>query len=254
MKNYFKFVKKGKFDIKINLGSFVTFFSNDDNYLLNIFACLNKSSYLRINNKRVNTIDDYGIRKNIAYVLNKDLNTFTSDTVESEIAYSLEYIYKNKKEINKLIEEKSKLFKLDKYLKHSPNILGSSDKTKLKILSSIIFNPKVLILNNVLSELDYEDSILVIKILKRYVKEGNIVLNFTNNVDESLYGDRIIINDNKSIIVDGKTLSVLNEDKILKKLGIGLPFIVELNKYLLNYGIIDHYELDMDKLVGVIWK
>ena len=32
MKNYFKFVKKGKFDIKINLGSFVTFFSNDDNY------------------------------------------------------------------------------------------------------------------------------------------------------------------------------------------------------------------------------
>ena len=94
----------------------------------------------------------------------------------------------------------------------------------------------------------------MIKILKRYVKEGNIVLNFTNNVDESLYGDRIIINDNKSIIVDGKTLSVLNEDKILKKLGIGLPFIVELNKYLLNYGIIDHYELDMDKLVGVIWK
>ena len=91
MKNYFKFVKKGKFDIKINLGSFVTFFSNDDNYLLNIFACLNKSSYLRINNKRVNTIDDYGIRKNISYVLNKDLNTFTSDTVESEIAYSLEY-------------------------------------------------------------------------------------------------------------------------------------------------------------------
>lgn len=254
MKQYFKFVKKDKFDIKINTGSFVTFFSNDDNYLLNIFTCLNKSSYLRINNKKVKDLDDYDVRKNISYVLNKDLNTFTSDTVESEIAYSLEYIYKNKKEINKLIEEKSKLFKLDKYLKYSPNILGSSDKTKLKILSSIIFNPKVLILNNVLSELDYEDSILVVKILKSYVKEGNIILNFTNNVDESLYGDRIIINDNKNIIVDGKTLSVLNEDNILKKLGIGLPFIVELNKYLLNYGIIDHYELNMDKLVEVIWK
>ena len=254
MKQYFKFVKKDKFDIKINTGSFVTFFSNDDNYLLNIFTCLNKSSYLRINNKKVKDLDDYDVRKNISYVLNKDLNTFTSDTVESEIAYSLEYIYKKKKEINELIEEKSKLFKLDKYLKYSPNILGSSDKTKLKILSSIIFNPKVLILNNVLSELDYEDSILVVKILKSYVKEGNIILNFTNNVDESLYGDRIIINDNKNIIVDGKTLSVLNEDKILKKIGIGLPFIVELNKYLLNYGIIDHYELNMDKLVEVIWK
>lgn len=254
MKNYLKFVKNDKFDIRINSGSFVTFFSNDDNYLLNIFACLNKSSYLRIANKRANKIDDYYIRKNVSYVLNKDLNTFTSDTVESEIAYSLEYIYKDKKEINELIEEKSKLFKLDKYLNFSPNILGSSDKAKLKILSSIIFNPKVLVLDNILSELDYEDNLLITKILKQYVKDDNIVLNFTHNVDESLYGQRIIINDNKKVIIDGKTLSVLNEDKILKKLGIGLPFIVELNKYLLNYEIIEDYELNMNKLMEVIWK
>lgn len=254
MKNYLKFVKNDLFDIRINDGSFVTFFSNDNDYLLNIFTCFNKSSYLTISNKKVKNIDEYDIRKNISYVLNKDLNTFTSDNVESEIAYSLGYIYKNKKDINNIIEEKSKLFKLDKYLKFSPYILGSSDKVKLKILSSIIFNPKVLILNNVLSELDYEDKLLVVKILKKYVKEGNIVLNFTNNVDESLYGNRIIINDDKKVIMDGKTLSVLNEDKILKKLGIGLPFIVELNKYLMNYGIIDDYELNMEKLVGEIWK
>ena len=52
----------------------------------------------------------------------------------------------------------------------------------------------------------------------------------------------------------GKTLSVLNEEKILRRLGLGLPFIVELNKYLMDYKLIDKYYLTNKKLVGAIWK
>lgn len=254
MGNYLRFKKNDKFNLNIEEGSFVTFLSKNNNYLLNIFTCLNKSSYLTINNKRIKNIEEYDIRKNISYVLNKDLNIFTSETVESEIAYSLEYIYKKKKDIQKVILEKSEIFGLKKYLKYSPDILGSSDKTKLKILSNIVFEPKVLILDNILSELDYDDKKIIIKILKEYVKKGNIVLNFTQDVEESLYGDKIVINNENMIIIEGKTLSVLNEDKLLKKLGIGLPFIVELNKYLIDYRIIDKYELNINKLVGDIWK
>ncbi len=254
MGNYLKFKKNDEFEINIDEGSFVTFFSKDNNYLLYSFSCLNSFSYLMINNKKVNDIDEYEIRKSVSYVFNKDLNLFTSETVESEIVYSLEYVCKKKKDMQKKILEKSELFGLKEYLKFSPEILGISDKAKLKILSSIIFEPKVLVLNNVLSELDYNDKTLVTKILKDYVKEGNIVLNFTDDVEESLFGNRIIINDEDKVIIDGKTLSVLNEDKILKKLGVGLPFIVELNKYLMDYKIIDKYELNMNKLVGGIWK
>ena len=36
---------------------------------------------------------------------------------------------------------------------------------------------------------------------------------------------------------------VLNEEKLLKRLGIGLPFLVELNKYFMDYGMIDKYHL-----------
>ena len=33
-----------------------------------------------------------------------------------------------------------------------------------------------------------------------------------------------------------------------------MPFIVELNKYLMDYGMIDKYNLTNEKLVGALWK
>ena len=56
------------------------------------------------------------------------------------------------------------------------------------------------------------------------------------------------------LVCDGKTLSVLNEEKLLKRLGIGLPFIIELNKYLMDYGLINKYYLNYKKLVSAVWK
>ena len=90
--------------------------------------------------------------------------------------------------------------------------------------------------------------------LKEYVKDGGIVLNFTNDMEETLYGDKIIVVYEKKIVCEGKTLSVLNEEKILKRLGLGLPFIVELNWYLMDYGLINKYYLSDKELVGALWK
>ena len=33
-----------------------------------------------------------------------------------------------------------------------------------------------------------------------------------------------------------------------------MPFIVELNKYFMDYGLIDKYYLSNEKLVGALWK
>ena len=90
--------------------------------------------------------------------------------------------------------------------------------------------------------------------IQEYVKNGGIVINFTNDIEETMFGEKIIIIYDKKLVCEGKTLSVLNEEKILKRLGLGLPFIVELNKYLMDYKLIDKYYLTNKKLVGAIWK
>jgi energy-coupling factor transport system ATP-binding protein len=124
----------------------------------------------------------------------------------------------------------------------------------MKILSALIIKPQILILDNVICELDYKDKELIFDILKEYKKNGGIIINVTNDIEETLHSEKIIVIHDKKLVCFGKTLSVLNEEKLLRKIGVGLPFIIELNRYFMDYGMIDKYYLDSEKLVGALWK
>lgn len=254
MEEYLKYKENENFEFSIYDNSFVTFLGEGNRKLLEVFMFNKKSDNIRIMNKEIKDMSLYKIKRHITYVINKDLDTFVAETVEDEIAFGLESLAKPKNEMKEIIYKKSREFHLTDLLKRSPESLGSSDKTKLKILSALIFEPHLLVLGNVLSELDYDDKLRVISLLKEYVNNGNIVLNFTNDVEETLYGDRVIITGNDELIAEGSTKSILNEERLMKKLGFGLPFIIELNKLLMDYEIIKKYELDMEKLVDKIWK
>ena len=82
----------------------------------------------------------------------------------------------------------------------------------------------------------------------------NIVFNFTSDVSECLFGSDVVVLNSEKILISGKTINVLNEDKLMKKLGVGLPFLVEVNKYLMDYGIVDKYFDSVSELVDDIWK
>ncbi len=254
VKEYLKYIENEIFEFSIYENSFITFLGKGNKKILNIFKFEKKQKNLYINSINSSKLSLEKIYKDISYVLNKDLDIFVSETVEDEIAFSLESLAKTKKQIKEIIDIKAKEFNLTKFLKRSPSSLGSSDRAKLKILSANVFEPKVLILDNIFSEFDYNDKIRVSLLLKEYVKKGNIVLNFTDDIEESLYGSRIIIIDEDKLIADGSTLSILKEEKLMKKMGFGVPFIIELNRYLIDYGIIENYKLDIKELVDLIWK
>lgn len=253
-KEFLKYIENESFDFSINEGSFVTFLGDLNMKILNIFKFNKKQKNLYIMGVNSSKMNLDKIYKMLAYILNRDLDIFVAETVEDEIAFGLEGLCKTKNQIREIIIRKSKEFNLENLLKRSPNSLGSSDKAKLKILSSLVYGPKILILDNILSEIDYNERLRVISLLKEYVNNGNVVLNFTSEIEESLIGDRVIILGDDKVIADGSTMSILKEEKLMKKLGFGLPFIIELNKYFIDYGIVSDYELDMERLVNSIWK
>ena len=73
-------------------------------------------------------------------------------------------------------------------------------------------------------------------------------------MSECLFGSDVVVLNNEKILISGKTINVLNEDKLMKKLGVGLPFLIEVNKYLMDYGIVDKYFDSVSELVDDIWK
>ena len=254
MNDYFKYRYSDLIEFNLKEKSHLSIIGNSNDFFIDTLLNINDKCNIFIGDKEFNEENIYTIRKRMSIVLYKHLNIFVGETVKDEIAFGLESLAFNKDDITNLIDTESKRFKIDHLLERDPNSLGSSDKVKMKILSSLIIEPKILVIDNIISELDYKDKILVFNIFNEYKDNGGIIINVTNDVEETLFSDRIIILHDNKLVGDGKTLSVLNEEKLLKRLGIGLPFIVELNKYFMDYGMINKYQLTNEKLVGALWK
>ena len=56
------------------------------------------------------------------------------------------------------------------------------------------------------------------------------------------------------MIMEGSTISVLQSDTLLKRLGFKLPLAVSLSIELGNYGILKKIYTSNEKLVKELWK
>lgn len=251
---FFSYKESEGLSFTVNKKTFLTILGDKNKTIVDNIMFKNKNNYMTINYIKINEKQVNKLRQNINFVSNEHLNVFVGETVKDEIAYGMENQGVSKQNMMEFISKKSVLYKIEDLLDKDPYSLGASDKVKVKIVSTLAYNPKILVLYEIFSELDLIDKRIVTKLLKEYVDEGNIVINFTSDVNETLYGDKIIIINKDKVVIEGNTLSVLNEDRLLKRLGIGLPFIVDLNKYLMDYGLINKYELDMERLVDKLWK
>ena len=156
--------------------------------------------------------------------------------------------------IDKSIKKTSKIFKLDNLLEKAPQELTNSEKQKVAIASSLIFEPKILILDESLHQLtsSYKNDIL--KILKKYQKEKELtIIMITHNLENTLYSDRIIVLNEGNIYLDGTIKEVYGNKNKLSKLKLNLPFIIKLSYRLIEENIIDKIYIDMKELMEDLW-
>ena len=126
------------------------------------------------------------------------------------------------------------------------NINYEDLKTKLEF-----FNSRQLVFNETLYNLRKFEKRSIFELLG---KQNIKYINITSNIEEAIFCDYIIVFDNGNIVLEGTRNSVLKEEKILKRLGFGLPFIVDLSTQLKAYGVIDKEYYDIDSLAGELWN
>ena len=101
------------------------------------------------------------------------------------------------------------------------------------------------------SSLDYVDKVKIID----FIRDRKItLLNVTNNLNDTLFGNKIYVLSDFTLILEGATQTVLKTDTMLKRLGFKLPDEIELSIELINYGILNKIYLDKEKLVNALWK
>jgi len=107
----------------------------------------------------------------------------------------------------------------------------------------VVFNDFLRLLNN------HEKEILLSNLEKKNIH----FLNITSDIEEALLASELKVVYHGRVMLEGSTLSVLKEEKLLKRLGYKLPFVVDLSLQLNAYNLIDSIFLDEEVLVDKLW-
>lgn len=209
---------------------------------------LDNSSIL-IDNKGIKEYDVKTLRRSIAVVL--DDNNYINEYVVEELAYYQDRLDFDLEESQKNIDEIATFFKIKGLLNKKVQLIYTSDRILIKILSLLIINPSVFVVDNLLSYLKPDKRSLLFK----YVKEKGIsFINLTTNAEELLESDNVIVLNNFKSVISGSPKSILEGNSILPYMGLKLPFVVDLSHNLILYNVVNKIYMDSKALVNKLWK
>ena len=244
------------FDIDIYSGTITCIVgknSSGKTTLAKILGGIYKSDgYININGYLLNNYFISKIRRDFSLCYGE--NSIMFDTIKDSLSFSLESLQYTKKEMDTLINKISKQLDFQKYLDKTFEEISSSQKQKVIIASALIHKPKIILLDNSLNELNNNDRKSIKKLLKEYQKNYNLtVIIMTNNLEDTLFSDRIIVLDKGKIIKDGNKDDIYSDD-FLEKRGFELPFIVKLSQNLMLYDLLDKVYFKKEEVIDKLWN
>lgn len=157
----------------------------------------------------------------------------------------------DKKEISDRVIEVSKLFGFDKLLNKDYDTLCLKDKKIVNLGIGILSKPKVLVLDNILEGLDKKNKNIILKKLK---KLKITMINLSNDVNDALISDEVVIIGGGKVLLKGSKKRVLEDENFFETYDMELPFTVNLSNKLKFYELIDRVYFDDKKLVDDLWK
>ncbi|MHA1707067.1 MAG: energy-coupling factor ABC transporter ATP-binding protein [Promethearchaeota archaeon] len=167
----------------------------------------------------------------VGIVFQNPENQLIAMTVEHELAFGLENLGIDPKEIKKRIEKVVKLTQIEKLLKKAPFELSGGEQQRVAIASILILEPKIIILDEPTASLDPLYAKTILNLLKEIqVKKKITVIISEHRLDLVLpLVDEIILMKEGEIIISGAKQDILLSDEF-KYLNINKPIIYSLFK------------------------
>lgn len=132
----------------------------------------------------------YEIRKTVGLVLQNPDNQIIGDTVEDDVAFSLENMGLLPSWMDQIITEVLSVTGLSEFRYRNPRELSGGQKQLLAIASVLAMKPKCIVLDEALSMLDAKGRCAVLSLLHRLNKDtGLAVVLITQDVKEALEAD-----------------------------------------------------------------
>lgn len=194
------------------------------------------------------------LRRDIGIIFENPEEHFVTDKVYDEIAFVLESMDYQEEDIDKKINNVAELIGITNLLPRRITTLSIGEKQLLALAVAISNNPKILIMDDGLSNIDACYREVILKILNVLRKKGMTVINVTSNSEDSIYGTDIIIINNGKVVLNKTLLRAYKEEKSFITSGLTLPFIADISLKLKYYNLTNKIYIDNKSLVDEIWK
>ena len=175
------------------------------------------------------------IRNKMGIIFQNPDNQFVGVTVRDDIAFGLENKNIERSKMLELINEYSRLVKMDSFLESNPENLSGGQKQRVAIAGVLAMNTECVIFDEATSMLDpigVKEINETMKMLKKTALKT--IISITHNIEETLYSEKVLVLNNGVLVLTGTPKEVLLNIDVLKLAGLDTLESVKLIKMLQN--------------------
>ncbi|MDD4607629.1 MAG: ATP-binding cassette domain-containing protein [Bacilli bacterium] len=214
------------------------------------------NKFINQKNKRIKDINK--LRRQVGLVFQFPEEQFFNNTVKKELLFGIKYLNYKTKNSDKRCRDALRMVGLDEsYLERNPFSLSSGEMRKVAIASILMFNPKVIILDEPtigLDSISKNNLIKLIKMLKNKYNKTIIVISHDVDMLHKIC-DYIYVLDNGKVVIEGTKYEVFSKPDELDNYGIKCPMIMEFsNKVLAKKNIKIGYRDDIMDLIKDVYR
>lgn len=169
------------------------------------------------------------IIKHISYVFQNPDHQLFNETVIEEISYGLKNLKFPKSVIDKKVAEALKIFELEDYKFENPLTLPKHLRKRVAICSSLIMEPKILIVDEPTTGLDTREIKKLIDIFLEFKKKGGTLILISHDIETvTSYADELIVMSRGTILAHGSPKEVFSRYDVLKEASVQPPQVTQL--------------------------
>ena len=214
---------------------------------------INKPQVIGVVGNYLSFLSDLSDYKNVGYI--KKNEYYFTNYVYDELLLSLNKYEKELKDADKRIKKALKIFDLDdNFLNKEISNLSKGEKRLLSYLRVFIYNPKIIIVDEPLKNLDYKYEKMVLNYLRELKNKYNKTIIIASNNVNIIYE-----NTDKTLIISDEPLykntkDVFTDDDILKKYKLYVPNLVMFVKKAKKKDKNINYYTDIRELMKDVYR
>ena len=230
-------------DLDIEKGEFVAVLGHNGSGKSTLAKCINAINLPEKGEVTVDGLDTIKeenllpIRKRVGMVFQNPDNQIVATIVEEDVAFALENLGVEPKEIRRRVDEALKTVGMYDYRLHAPHKLSGGQKQRVAIAGIIAMEPDCIVLDEPTAMLDPKGRSEVMKTIKMLNKEkGVTIVLITHYMEEAAQADRVVVIDGGEKIMDSVPKKVFSQVDVMRNLGLDVPQVTEIADFLQKQG------------------